>query len=228
MTSLPLPELVWSAPTVAQILGHLSYFLNATALLMRDILLLRLVAIVAASCNLAFAWFNGPQPNWVTVFWQALFIVINVAWSARLIYERRGVRFTDAERELYETVFRSFSPGEFMKLMRLAEWRTAPVGAQLTRAGEPVDEVMLIYNGAVEVRRPGAPTAIVLKDGAFIGEVSYIRGGAATADVLAIEETRLVAWRKPALRAMLARNPAMRSTMNAVLAQDLTAKLTRA
>lgn len=228
MTSIPLSELAWSTMTMAQAFGHLSYFLNATALLMRDILLLRMVAIVAASCNLTFAWFNGPQPNWVTVFWQALFIAINVVWSARLIHERRGVRFTEAEQELYETVFRSFAPGEFMKLMRLAEWRTAPAGAQLTRAGDPVDEVMLIYNGAVEVRRPGSPIAIVLKDGSFIGEVSYIRGGAASADVETIEETRLVAWRKPALRAMLARNPAMRSTMNAVLAQDLTAKLTRA
>jgi hypothetical protein len=218
-------ELVLGAMTLAQALGHFSYLLNATALLMRDILLLRMVAITAASCNLAFAWLNGAQPNWITVFWQALFITINTVWSARLIYERRGLRFSEAEQELYQTVFRNFAPGEFLKLMRLAQWRTAHPGELLTRAGEPVDEVMLIYNGAAEVRRGGAP--VVLRDGSFIGEVTYIRGGGASADVAAIEETRLVAWSKPALRALLARNPAMRSTMHAVLAEDLTAKLTR-
>src|SRR5688500_12315794 len=116
-------ELVLGALTLAQALGHLSYFLNATALLMRDILLLRMVAIVAASCNFGFAWMNGAEPNWITVFWQSLFITINVVWSARLIYERRGLRFTEAEQELYETVFRNFAPGEFLKLMRLAQWR---------------------------------------------------------------------------------------------------------
>jgi hypothetical protein len=220
-------ELVLGALTLAQALGHLSYFLNATALLMRDILLLRTVAIVAASCNLAFAWMNGAEPNWITVFWQALFITINTVWSARLIYERRGLRFTEAEQELYQTVFRNFAPGEFLKLMRLAQWRTAAPGEMLTRAGEPVDEVMLIYNGAAEVRRGGG-ASVVLRDGSFIGEVSYIRGGGASADVAVAEETRLVAWSKPALRALLARNPAMRSTMHTVLAEDLTAKLTRA
>ena len=226
MSSLAGGELALGALTLAQALGHLSYFLNATALLMRDILLLRLVAIVAASCNLAFAWLNHAEPNWITVFWQAVFISINLVWSARLIYERKGLRFTEAEQDLYETVFRNFAPGEFLKLMRLAKWRTVTPGEMLTQAGEPVDEVMLIYNGAAEVRRGGG-AAVVLKDGSFVGEVSYIRGGGASADVAVLEETRLVAWSKAGLRALLARNPAMRSTMHAVLAEDLTAKLTR-
>lgn len=226
MSSLAGGELALGALTLAQVLGHLSYLLNATALLMRDILLLRLVAIVAASCNLAFAWFNGVEPNWITVFWQAVFISINLVWSARLIYERKGLRFTEAEQELYETVFRNFAPGEFLKLMRLAKWRTAEPGEMLTQAGQPVDEVMLIYNGAAEVRRGGG-APVVLKDGSFVGEVSYIRGGGASADVAVLEATRLVAWSKAGLRALLARNPAMRSTMHAVLAEDLTTKLTR-
>lgn len=215
------------ALTLAQYLGHLSYFLNATALLMRDILLLRLVAIVAAACNLSFAWFNGAEPNWITVFWQAVFIAINGVWSVRLVLERRTGRFSEQERELYQTVFRSFGPGEFMKLMRIAEWRIVGEGEALARAGAPLDEVLLIYNGAVEVRRPGGG-AVVLRDGAFIGEMSFIRGGEASADVMATTATRIIAWKQAALRALLARNPAMRSTMHAVLAEDLTAKLTRA
>jgi hypothetical protein len=215
------------ALTLAQYLGHLSYFLNATALLMRDILLLRLVAIVAAACNLSFAWFNGPEPNWIPVFWQAVFIAINTVWSVKLVLERRTASFTEQERELYQTVFRSFSPGEFMKLMRLAEWRIAAEGEVLARAGAPLQEVLLIYNGEVAVRRPDG-RQVALRDGAFVGEMSFIRGGEATADVAATTATRLLAWKKPALRALLARNPAMRSTMHAVLAEDLTAKLTRA
>ena len=215
------------ALTLAQYLGHLSYFLNATALLMRDILLLRLVAIVAAICNLSFAWFGGAEPNWITAFWQTLFIAINTGWSARLIFERRVRKFSEQERELFQTVFRQFGPGEFMKLMRLAEWRIVPEGEVLTRAGEPLDEVLLIYNGAVEGRRPGG-RSVELRDGAFIGEMSYIRGGGASADVVVTTATRVIVWKKAALRALLARNPAMRSTMHAVLAEDLTAKLTRA
>jgi len=216
------------ALTLAQVLGHLSYVLNATALLMRDILLLRLVAIVAAACNLSFAWFNGAEPNWITVFWMAVFIAINAVWSVRLALERRTAGFSEQERELYQTVFRSFGPGEFMKLMRIAQWRIVDRGDVLAQVGAPLDEVLLIYNGAVDVRRPGG-TVVALRDGSFVGEMSYIRGGGggASADVIAREPTRLVVWKTAGLRALLARNPAMRSTMHAVLAEDLTEKLTR-
>ncbi len=95
---------------IFQLLGHLSYFLITISFLLRDILLLRLVAMAAATANLMFAYNAPPDPNLIVVFWQALFILINTVWCLRLVYERRGLKFSEEERELYESLFRAFSP----------------------------------------------------------------------------------------------------------------------
>ena len=50
--------------------------------------------------------------------WNAAFAGINSVHIALLVRERSGVRFSDIERELHETLFRSLAPFEFMKLIR--------------------------------------------------------------------------------------------------------------
>jgi CRP-like cAMP-binding protein len=66
-----------------------------------------------------------------------------------------------------------------------------------------------------------------LIDGNFIGEVSFISGGAATATVRATEPTRYIAWKKKEIDALLKRNPSMRMAMQAMLSSDLSKKLSR-
>jgi CRP-like cAMP-binding protein len=85
---------------------------------------------------------------------------------------------------------------------------------------------MLIYNGSVGVELNGKELAR-LKDGNFVGEVSFITGGAATATVRALQPTRYVKWPKEAIRQLLNRNPSMRFAMQAMLSTDLSKKLMR-
>ena len=206
-------------------LGHLSYMFIAASFLLRDILLLRMVAVVvAAACNLTFGYFAPEQPNLIVVFWQAVFILINTTWSVILIRERRGVRFSEEERELYQTIFRAFSPLEFMKVMRIARWEYAPVGTELAHTGDTLGSLMLIYNGEAEVARPDGGT-VRIKDGAFVGEMSFIRGGTATATVATTQPTRYIAWPKPELRALINRNLSMRAALQTVFSEDLAEKL---
>lgn len=207
-------------------IGHLSYLLLAASFLLRDILGLRIVAISAAIANITWAYHGAAGPNWIAIFWQATFMLINLGWSMVLIRERSSVHFTEEERELHETIFRNFSPVEFLKLMRLAQWRQVAVGVRLATRGQRLDDVLLIYNGEVEVHTDGEARAR-LRDGAFIGEMSFLRGGPATADVVTVVATRVVGFPKAALRALLDRNPAMGATLSAVFGQDLTNKLLR-
>src|SRR5229473_1454467 len=80
---------------------------------------------------------------------------------------------------------------------------------------------MLIYNGLVGVESKGKEVA-KLKDGNFIGEVSFITGGAATATVRALQPTRYIAWPKDAISQLLNRNPSMRLAMQSVLSTDFS------
>ena len=206
-----------------QFLGHLSYFLVAISFLLRDILLLRLVAIVASTCNVTYSLGISP-PNLIAAFWQSLFIVINVAWSLRLIFERRSVRFSEEEKELYQSLFRNFTALEFMKLIRICRWKKAEEGEVLTQLGDEPEDVMLIYNGEIEAALPDGRKPHY-RDGTFVGEISFIKGGAATATVRTVVPTRYVSWPKEELRGLLRRNPSMAARLQTVFTEDLTRKL---
>lgn len=206
-----------------QFVGHLSYVLVALAFLLRDILLLRAVAIVASLCNITYAFGSDPV-NLIAAFWQSVFIVINVSWSIKLIYERRTIRFTEEEKELYQSLFRNFSALEFMKLLRICKWEEATADQVLTKLGEEPADVMLIYNGEIEAQLPDGRSPRY-KDGTFVGEISFIKGGSATATVRTTVPTRFVSWPKEELRSLLRRNPAMAATLQSVFTEDLTRKL---
>ena len=212
----------WNQSTY-QFIGHISYILVALAFLFRDILLLRLMAITASACNIAYSFGSDPV-NLIAAFWQSVFIVINVVWSIKLVYERRAIHFSEEERELYQSLFRNFTALEFMKLMRIANWRQAAADHVLTTLGEVPDQVMLVYNGEIEAQLPDGRNPRY-RDGTFVGEISFIKGGAATATVRTTVETRYIAWPKAELRGLLRRNPAMASTLQTVFTEDLTKKL---
>lgn len=205
--------------------GHFASILTTLAYLVKDILWLRFLSILACIAGIVFNYTVPATPLWTVIGWNVIFIIINSVQIAIIIKERRGVEFTDEEKELYETLFKSFAPFEFMKLLRIGRWLEAKKDQVLAVEQQPLDSVMLIYNGLVSVESKGESLA-QLKDGSFIGEISFITGGKATASVRAVEPTRYLAWPKEELRQLLNRNPSMRSAMQTVFSSDLTKKLT--
>jgi len=212
---------------IGQLSGHLASILTMVAYLLRDILWLRLLTILSCFAGIAFLYMVPPKgPLWQPIWWNVVFAIINIVQIAIIIKERTGIEFTEEEKELYETLFKNFAPFEFMKLMRITQWRQVAPGEVLATEGEPLSEVMMIYNGRLSVERSGTPFA-ELHDGNFIGEVSFISGGAATATVRAIEPTRYLAWSRKQFDGLLNRNPSMRLAMHALFSSDLSRKLAR-
>jgi hypothetical protein len=209
---------------IGHVSGHLASVLTMAAYLLKDILWLRLLTILSCFAGIAFNFIVPATPLWTVIYWNVLFAVINVVQVAIIIKQRSGVHFTEEEKELHDTLFKNFVPFEFMKLMRVGKWLDAKQGEILATEKKPIDSIMLIYNGQVAVELNGKEVA-KLKDGNFIGEVSFITGGAATATVKALQPTRYVAWPKEAIKQLLNRNPSMRFAMQAMLSTDLSKKL---
>jgi hypothetical protein len=209
---------------IGHLAGHLASILTMAAYLLKDILWLRFLTILSCFAGIAFNYAVPSQPLWTVIYWNILFALINIVQIAIIIKERTGIRFTDEEKELHETLFKNFAPFEFMKLMRIGRWLEAKQGEILAVEKQSLNAVMLIYNGLVGVETNGVEVAR-LKDGNFIGEVSFIAGGAATATVRALMPTRYIAWPKEEISQLLNRNPSMRFAMQAMLSTDLTKKL---
>lgn len=208
-----------------QTIGHLSYGLTALSFCVRDILLLRFIAVASCTAGILFNYFQPVGPLWLPIAWLAVYIAVNGYRIAGIYLERRAVSFTDEEAELYDTVFRNFSKVEFMKLLRLATWRQAKEGERLAEQGSVLDSLILIYNGEVSIARDGQEIGRS-GDGMLIGEMSFIQGGGATATVTVTRPTRYLQWPKEALSAMMKRNPTMDVAMKSVFSLDLTRKLT--
>jgi len=83
----------------------------------------------------------------------------------------------------------------------------------------------LLFSGEVSVVRDGKEIGRA-RDGALIGEMSFIQGGNASATVTASVTCRYVFWPEEALRGLLRRNPNIDVAMKNVFSLDLTRKLT--
>ena len=168
--------------TLVDVIGHLAFLLTAISFYLKDILLLRFLAIVSSIVGIGYNYFLDEGPLWLPIFWLGVFTAINVWRIVGILMERSAIHFSDDERELYETIFKGFAPVEFMKLMRIAEWRDADQGAVFATEGRPVDGLRLLFSGEVNVERDGREIGSA-RDGALVGEMSFIQGGDASATV---------------------------------------------
>lgn len=209
---------------VLEVLGHLSFLLGALSFLVKDMLWLRLLAIVGNAAGIVYNAYAPQEPMWLVVAWLCAFIVINVVQIALLVRERKAVRFTAEEAELHETLFRGFSPVEFLKLLRAARWQTYESAAVLARAGETVEQLVLLVSGRAQVALADG-RSLELRDGAFVGEMSFLKEQPASATVSATSSARCLVWEKEALRALLARNPSLQLGLHAVISSDLVRKV---
>lgn len=206
--------------------GHLASVLTMIAYLLKDILWLRVLTILSCFAGIAFNYFAPATPLWGAINWNIIFLIINIVQVAIIFRERSGIHFTEEEQELHETLFKQFAPFEFMKLLRIGKWMEAKPGEVLAVEQEPINSVMLIYNGHLSVEANGKEVA-KLNDGNFIGEMSFITGGVATATVRTLEPTRYLAWPKADIDKLLRRNPSMQSKMQGTFSIDLSKKLAR-
>jgi len=210
--------------TLIDLTGHAAFALSALSFYVRDILILRCVAVVGGAVGVAYNYFIPVGPLWLVIFWLAVFIAINGFRIADIMVERRSVNFSDEESELHETVFQSFSPVEFMKLMRVGEWCTTEGGYCFARQGKEIGGLTLLYNGEVTIEKDGEEIGRV-RDGSMIGEISFLQGGAATASVTSTRPCRYIVWPIEELRQLLKRNPSLDIAMKHVFSMDLTRKL---
>lgn len=210
--------------TIIDLLGHLSFVIFALSIMMKDIVWLRIVSIFGSIFAIGFNYYVPGGPIWIVIGWSLVFIMIHLYNLVILIRERQGVNFTPEEKEIFETVFRGFSPVEFMKLLRIGEWRSITENEKLVKEGECFDDIIFIYNGEASISSNGK-VINSLKDGAFIGEMGFLSGNEATATVQSKSPLRCLVWPGEELKKLLMRNPSMNSALQTVFNTDLMQKL---
>ena len=209
---------------LAVIAGHLAFGLIAFSFLVKDILYLRLVSVVASLFSVLYNFYIPVEPMWIAIGWNIIFILLNLYHVAVIIYEKRPVDMTDKEKELYETMFKGLTPVEFLKITKVAEWKKFNTPLPIITQGKPVKDLILIYNGTVDVLVNDNKVA-ELKDGQFVGEMSFLTEKPATATCRVEHNAECLVWPQKDFKDLLKRNPSLYFTIQSLLSEQVSNNL---
>lgn len=204
--------------------GAFCYTILAASYLVTSMMWLRALAIVALAMEALYFVFASDEPLWVGIFWNAIFVLINVVQYWRLLHERLAARLSPEEITLHQGPFAGFTRHGFHKLLRVGSWRDLPIGTCLTSENEPVPELLVVGSGVARVLVGGNEVAL-LQPGALIGEMSMVMQTNATATVIAATPCRVFALNKAALAELCQGDSTMQAALNGVIGLDLARKL---
>ncbi|MBL9036228.1 MAG: cation:proton antiporter [Rhodospirillaceae bacterium] len=136
--------------------------------------------------------------------------------------ERAEARAAKLRLELQELVkkfpiFAGIDPHALEDLLSYFQARRAAPGERVIRRGDRADAAYFISAGAVEVAVGGKK--IRLGPGDFFGEMALLSGERRSADVTAVDYCELLALDQRDFRHFVARNPALKTHLDAMAAQ---------
>jgi len=210
-----------SVMNLATIAGHLAFGLIAFSFLVKDILYLRVVSVVASLFSVLYNYFIPITPMWLPIGWNLVFVALNLYHIAIIFYEKRPIKMKPKDKELYESLFKELSPVEYLKVTKIAKWKKFKAGEVLIKAGADVKRLILIYNGTVDIAVDGKWVA-ALKDGQFVGEMSFLTERPATADCIIKHDTECLVWSQPEFKSLLKRNPSLYFSIQSLLSAQVS------
>ena len=209
---------------IATLAGHLAFGLIAFSFLVKDIFWLRIVSIIASLFSVFYNYVIPLEPMWLAINWNFIFIAVNIYHIAIILYEKREVKMDDKNQELYDTLFNEMTPVEYLKISRAAKWEMVKAGQRIITQGMPVPDLYLIYNGTVDVLVDKEQIA-ELKDGEFVGEMSFLTEKVATATCKVKYDAQCLVWKQREFKELLKRNPSLYFTIQSVLSAQVSDKL---
>jgi len=208
--------------SLASIVGNLSYLFLVLAMLQRSVWRVR--GMVAASAALAIlhalVWVQDPTD----LLWQVALLAVSLYMISRTLRARREGGFTPEEHAFRQNALPDLPPQKMRRLLALGNWANGTAGATLTEQGKPVLYLYWLASGAADVALDGQQVGH-LDSGSFIGELSLLEAGPATATVTLTGEARY--WMVPAikLRDLKREEPELWAPVEAALSRDLGRKL---
>jgi hypothetical protein len=206
------------------ILANSLLVLFALASLVSNVYWLGLSTLTGSIAALLYYLFFIDAIQWHYVVFAVIFIGVNVYKMWHLHQAKSYLHFSQNELLLHQQVFSDLSPEHYMTLMKIAVWRDVHAGEVLIKQGESVAYLSLVFKGIVKVDM-GSNHYIQIRDGQFIGEMSYVSGNPGSGTVIAEEQSLLVEWPQVVLKEMVSQNNVIGNCFQTLFNADLMKKL---
>ncbi|MBG1231284.1 Crp/Fnr family transcriptional regulator [Aestuariivirga litoralis] len=202
---------------------HLSFLVLAVSYFTTKMMWLRVAACVGLTLEIIY--FSLTRQALTTGLpWDIIFVLINLYEIILLIQQRAQTKLPAQDAVMLRRAFDGLDDPQIAKLLKAADWRVVEVGDVITRQDAPVDALYFVLHGRAKVEVDGN-TVAHLNDGAFIGEIAYLTGNAATAKVTIEEKGRLLAFSRVRIAKVTAGDKQISGILFQVLGRDLAQKM---
>ena len=209
--------------TVADVPGHVSYVLIAISYYLTNIFWLRVAAVIGLAFEILYFLMSGGAMH-TGVAWDIVFIAINLFQIYWLVDERLKLRKAENVHLLRQGVFAGLTNAQLARVVATGDWRTLEPGTRLTSEGEPVKELVLLCEGQAAVDAHGV-TVAHLRGGAFVGEMAFVSGQAASATVTVEHPSRAFIFDMARLHKLVETDDLVAVAIHRVIGRDLVQKL---
>lgn len=207
-------------------------FLNAGNLLyvvcyaVKDVLWLRVFCVAAICAIMPYYIWGVSQPQMACIWWNLVFTAINLFWIVVILKQRQPPKMTVQQKQLFSDVFeQSCTPQEMLALLTVSSTLDLKIGDSIVSRSSNPNGLMLIDQGQASVVSEHQEQLATLSRGDFIGEMSFLTGEPAVADVLAGSEMKLIRWEKSELEKLFEGRPELKSVVNEIIGRDLVQKI---
>ena len=207
----------------ANLVGHIAYVFLIGSMMMRSMHWLRLFAIAA---GLISAIYYYTLSDYVSMFWESLFSLVNIIQLSLLAIENRRGKFSEEEQLFFESVLRNVERAHARALIKAGNWFDVKVGETLVIQGTWPKRLKFIVSGHAQISVDGKEIAYV-GPGDFLGEMSYLTGKAATATATAITPVRFLSFERSKLESELDKHADLRHALEAGFNRNLVEKLVK-
>ncbi len=206
--------------------AHLSYLVIAISYFLTNMLWLRVTAVIGLALEILYFTLTN-QSLAAGIAWDITFILINLYELSLLLRERAITKLPATDGALLRRAFDGLDDAQIAKLLRAADWRDVAAGEVITRQDAPVEALYFILSGRAKVEIDGRAMA-QLDHGRFIGEIAYLTGNAASANVTMDEAGRLLAFTRVRVAKVTAGDKQILGILYQVLGRDLALKMRQA
>lgn len=223
MSSGILDQFVEAFTDPGALVGHFAYVLLIVSMMMRSMHWLRIFAIGAGTVSAIYYWTLG---DYVSMFWESLFSLVNVVQLLIIAFENRRGRFTGEEELFISSCLHGLERAQSRRLVKLGVWTEVGAETVLITENTCPQYLKFIVEGTARIEHNDNTLGLVGR-GDFLGEMSYLTGKQASATVVTNSKVRYLGFDREKLREHLSKNPDVRHALEASFNRNLVEKLVK-
>ena len=206
----------------AGVFVQLALLFFVMGLLTRNELGLRLLLLIGSMFYITYYYHVTDVPLWDAIWTSSVIAACNIFMICVILRERSTVGMKAEMIALYQS-FPTLNPGQFRRVMKQAKWVTALEETEICTQGIQPDYLYLLTHGSAKLVRDDR--SVFIGSGNFVGEISFLIDGPATATVVAPKGSEYVQWRRNELCALMGKSLRLSNALSALFNKDIARKL---